>query len=107
MEIAKLAFEDLAGGFAGHRVDKLDVFRHLEIGETCAQEFLHRCRRKRGLRVGLDAGKQPFAELVVGNAEHRAVAHAVHADQRILDFGRIDVDAAEITMSRLRSHRNR
>ena len=42
----------------------------------------------------LDAGEQPLAEFVVGNAEHRAVAHAVHADQRVLDLGRIDVDAA-------------
>ena len=47
-----------------------------------------------GARFRLDAGKQPLAEFVVGDAEHRAVAHAVHADQRVLDLGRIDVDAA-------------
>src|SRR4029078_622807 len=34
------------------------------------------------------------AELFVGHAEHRAVAHAVHADQRVLDLRGIDVDAA-------------
>src|SRR5690606_34609896 len=39
-------------------------------------------------------GKQPFAEFVVGNAEHRAVAYTGHADQRILDFGGVDIDAA-------------
>src|SRR5713226_2411495 len=39
IEIAKLAFEDLAAGLARQRVEKLDVFRHLEIGEASAQEI--------------------------------------------------------------------
>ena len=42
----------------------------------------------------LDAGKQPLAIFDVGHPEHRAVAHAVHADQCVLDLGGIDVDPA-------------
>ena len=56
--------------------------------------ILDRVGRERGIRFRLDAGAQPFAEFVVGDAEHRAVAHAGHADQHVLDLGGIDVDAA-------------
>src|SRR6266581_759031 len=94
MKVAQLTLENLAAGLARQRVEELDVSRHLEIGEASAQERLHRGRRQHGLRLRLDAGKQPLAEFVVGDAEHRAVADAVHADQYILDFGGIDVDAA-------------
>ena len=39
-------------------------------------------------------GADLLAELLVGNAEHRAVAHARHLDQHRFDLGGIDVDAA-------------
>ena len=44
MQIAKLALEDLAAGLARQGVEKLNVLRHLEIGEPAAQKFLHRAR---------------------------------------------------------------
>ncbi len=39
-------------------------------------------------------GTKRLAELIVGNAEHRAVVHAGNRMQRGLDLGGIDVDAA-------------
>ena len=41
IQIAQLALENLAGGFARHRVHELDVLWHLEVGEASAQKFLH------------------------------------------------------------------
>ena len=67
VEIAKLAFEDLAAGLARQRVEELDVLRHLEIGEMSAQELLYRSGRQRRARFLFDAGEQPLAEFVVGN----------------------------------------
>src|SRR5947207_5298186 len=84
MQIAQLALEDLAAGLARQRVEEFYVLWHLEIRQPRAQKILHGGGRQRRARLGFDAGEQPFAELVVGNAEHRAVPHAVHADQRVL-----------------------
>src|SRR5258708_40316891 len=57
MEIAKLAFENLATGLTRQRVEELDVLWNLEVCQTPAQKILHRGRRQHRVRFRLDTGK--------------------------------------------------
>src|SRR5690348_11984066 len=77
----QLAFEDLARILARQRGAEFDHFRHLVAREMLAEIGTH-CRsidRRSGKR--LDMGADLLAVLLIGNAEHGAVAHARHLDQ--------------------------
>src|SRR5438105_3084839 len=91
---AKLAFEDLARVLARQAGAELDDLRHLVARDVLAEERPHRSGVDRRPRHRLDMSADLLAELLVGNAEHRAVAHAGHLDQHRFDLRRIDVDAA-------------
>src|SRR6476620_7950801 len=91
---AELAFEDLSRVLARQAGAELDDLRHLVARNVLAEERPHRGRVDRGTRHRLDMGADLLAELLVGDAEHRAVAHARHLDQHRFDLRRVDVDAA-------------
>ena len=60
--------------------------------EALAEELQHAVDVER--RVGLDDGVDALAEVVVGQADHRARAHVGVLLQRGLDLGGVDVGAA-------------
>ena len=78
----------------GRAATELDHLRHLVARQMAAEIGADVGRLQVGAGLRLDIGADLLAELLVGNAEHRAVAHARHLDQHRFDLGRVDVDAA-------------
>src|SRR5262249_34320895 len=91
---AQFAFEDLARILARQRGTELDHLGHLVAGKMLAQIAAHVAGAQRRAGLRLDMGTDLLAELLVGNAEHRAIAHAGHLDQHRFDLRGIDVDPA-------------
>ena len=85
----QFTLENLTGILARQRVSKLDLFWDLVAGEPRPSDprgwTLRPARRR---YPGLDKGTDLLSELVIRNAEHRAVRDARHLHQFRLDFGR-------------------
>src|SRR5476649_2255816 len=82
---AQLPFEDLTGVLAWQGSAEFHHPRHLVARQVLAEIGPHRRPLQGRPRQRLDMGADLLAEFVVGNAEHRAVAHARHLDQHALD----------------------
>ena len=67
---------------------------HLVAGQHLAEVGADRRHVQRDAGLRLDDPHQRLAELRVGNAEHSAIVDAGDRQQRRLDLGRVDVDAA-------------
>ena len=66
---------------------------HLVAGQARVQPGAHGVGIQRGAGQQLHRRGQRFTELVVGDAEHRAVGHARHGVQHAFDLHRVDVHA--------------
>ncbi len=91
VRIAQLPFEDLPRVLTWKGLLELDDPRHLEPGEAIPHKGPHVLGIDRRVVVSLDHGGKRLAELLVGDAEDRNVAHPGHRDQARLDLDRVDV----------------
>src|SRR3954454_13360864 len=92
--LAQNGLQDLAGRVPGQVVDELDPPRHLVVGEPVPAEREHVVGRH--LRVGPPHHEREtdLAEALVGNADDGRLGDAGQPGQRLLDLGRVDVEAS-------------
>src|SRR3954470_1093534 len=86
--------EHLAGRRARQLVDEDDVARHLVARQLRLHGRAHRVRADLRPVQADDVGAEALAELVVLDADHRRLGHAVQAVDQVLDLPGIDVLAA-------------
>ena len=92
--VGQLALHDLAGRVAGQLVEERHVARHL----VARQLRLHVRPQVVGAHLGAglerDVRRQPLAELLVVDADHRGLADRGVGVEGLLDLERVDVLAA-------------
>ena len=85
--------QHLAGRVAGQLVDELDLARHLEVGQPLlANAITSSASRPR--RPAYDVRLADLAQPLVGHADDRGLGDTVEPGERLLDLGRVDVEAA-------------
>ena len=78
----------------GSDVEELDLARHLEVGQPLLGEGDHVVGGERVEPRDHDVRLADLAHPLVGHADDRDVVDAVEPHQRLLDLGRVDVEAA-------------
>src|SRR5262249_9008635 len=97
VRVAQAALEQLPAGVARHLADEVDRSRPFHPGQPALQVRQDARRQLRpglGPPGGLDHRLDRLTPVVVGDAEHRHIAHHRVHDDRRLDLGRVDVRPA-------------
>src|SRR5690606_29133365 len=95
--IAEQALVELARRMARQFLDEIDLARRLQPAKLALGEgsqFAGQFRACSAPVDRLDDRDQPFAKIVVRNADYRDVEDRRMRDERILDLARIDIHAA-------------
>ena len=90
----KPALEYLPGVLSRKTVAKFDNSRNFEVCEPCCEEILDLLRGQRCAVVHLHDSDKGLPEFGIRYAKNCAIGDPRHADQCMLDFGRVDVHPA-------------
>ena len=90
----QLGLEHLAGQVAGERVDELDLARHLEVGQPLLGERDHVVLGERRAVPRTTYALPTSPSRSSGTPTTATSATPVERAQRLLDLGRVDVEAA-------------